>query len=265
MIERISPSSILSFCSNYKEWHKQYILKEPVNNIYMAVGKAVHGILEGFFLEPPKFAQIRDFASDRFNLLWKQEVLNNGELQAFLSDLDAPIKQSDLMAWLYKYIATWVDETERLERTKGTDYAFRLNSPKWVEYQIYDEELKVKGIIDAVIASDRFNKKSKHATFMLVDYKTSSKIRNTLPTGYYIQLMIYALLFHRDKKKIDWVAVDYLKYNQKYFFRVTDEALKKTEDLITSVWSEMEILNEKLKNGEGILDYKPRTELGKFI
>ena len=265
MIERLSPSSILSFCKKYKEWHSQYIMGIPISGIYLTAGSAVHTILEEFFKEPPKGAQIRDFASDRLNVLWTREVLNNSEFQAFLSEPDAPFTADELFQWLYRYLLVWVEETERIERTKGTELAFRFNTPEWVEYEIFDKDLKVKGIIDAVISTDKFNVKSKTATFMLVDYKTSSKSRMTLPTDYYIQLMIYALLFIRDGKKIDWVAVDYLKYNQKYIFRVTEEGLQKTQNLIESVWCEMNYLNEKLKNGENILDYKPATRLVNFL
>ena len=240
VIERLSPSSINKFLNDYGEWYERYILgiKIPAN-IYMCAGTACHNFLEHFFKEKAEPGDtIKTFATRNFNKHIREYVENNEELIALIDPEIMTL--TDIRDWLYRRIGVWIIEAERHVTKWGIDNAIDWTTPTIAEEHIINEELKVHGYIDAVFTNDKWNKMSKALTFTLVDYKTSSKDYKVIPTEYYLQLLIYAMLKNKQNKRVDWVVVDYLKHGQKYIFRVTKDQFKRVEELIKAVWKEVE-------------------------
>ena len=121
----------------------------------------------------------------------------------------------------------------------------------------------VHGYIDAVYSNDNWHKASSNLTFELVDYKTSSKSYKTVPTDYYLQLMIYASMYKSMKNKVNWVTVDYLKYAQKYLFKVTDKDIDVINQLLMDVKEQIDII---LKNPEEYENNAPKKlSLAKYL
>jgi len=262
-IERLSASNINSFINNYDQWYETYLLGKPLEpNIYLVGGTAVHEFLENFYAQGPKTGEsIRDFATRRFKECWVEYIENNEEFVKFASEEDAPYTLSDAQKWLTAKVQVWVDETTRLEEKYGSENAYKYNSPVYNEEEFILETggVSVKGFIDAVFKHDKW-KKQRGLEYTLVDYKTSSKQFGTIPAEYYIQLLIYALYYKQKRRKCQWVVVDYIKYNSKYFFRVTDDELDKLQLMIQDVWEEIQEVVEKYNRGEDVSEYKPRSK-----
>lgn len=256
-LEYTSPSNILLFFSNYQDWVKRYIYGETLEeNVYLVVGTLVHEFLESFFTideEKDCFKSVKEYATQKYN-----QLINKINFDSKLQEYESNILNFEMINdYLYAYIKNWVEETET---TAGQSPFIKIkkNVPSVKELKIEDTELKIKGYIDALwIKSDLYNPKSKTAT--IVDYKTSKKQFWSNPTHYYIQMMIYAYVISK-KYKIDWIAVDYVKYHQKFFYRVTQESLNKIENLIKDYWLELEKIDENSP-----LEYKCEMKLGDYI
>jgi len=256
---KLSPTAILTFLKSPYDWYRYYILGEPMpDSEYTVAGSIIHKFLEEFFSSQPlKNETIKEFATRRFKELWfKIDWTRFNELKDKLS-------KTEIKKWLYGYIKSWVDETERLEQKYGTQKSFNINCPTLKEYKIFDKELNIGGIVDAIFTDDRFTPKSKTLNMIIVDYKTSSKTRTTLPKEYFVQLLIYAYILKKQGNKVDYVCIDYIKYNSRYFLVVTENVYKIIEKFINDVSKE---INEVAKyDVEMVKNYKPRTRIDDYL
>lgn len=278
-IKRLSPSSIIKFLSDYKGWYKNYVLgeKEP-NNVYFEFGTAFHGMLEDFFIDKPHNQSIKEYTTMKYNELWKKWFEDNTTLKSFM-DESLGITMSTASEWTYNYLKQWVTETLPLEKKYGSDKAFQYNSPSLCEWHLEDEELHVHGYADAYYGKDKFNISSGTININMVeddfnpsifgavmsDYKTSKVDRNTNNTKYVLQALIYALMYTRinKRKKMQWVCIDYLKYNTKFFYYVTPSMLSSIEKLINDVWLQVVEINN---NPEKYFDAPPdKKSLKEYI
>lgn len=261
-LKHISPSSLNAFLNHYDQWYSRYILGEKIpNNIYMCAGTAVHNFLEDFFEVGPKPGEtISSFATRRFSECYAKNLTENKELLQFLSADDSPYALTDLLSWVEAKIRTWVDETSRIEKKYGAARAFEFNSPCKIEEEIKDfiGEVPIKGYIDAVYQKSKWSREN-GLEFQIADYKTSSKQMETIHADYFVQLLMYAYVYKRRGKRVKWVIVDYVKYNQKYFFRVNDALIEALERLVADVWVQM---NERVRlHNEGVDVSKMRTDI----
>jgi len=259
-IERLSPSSIIKLLTDYKGWYRNYVLgeKEP-DNVYFQFGTAFHGFLEDFFaVEPTSSDNIKSFVERRYTELFDKWFTKNTELHTFFDEeLGITLETSE--EWTYNYLKQWVDETLPLEKKHGVVKAFNFNKPSICEWHLEDAELKVHGYADAYYGKDKYNVASGFINFHTIedvnmvefgdyikDYKTSKVDRNTNNTKYYLQTLIYALMFTRANKrnKINFVCIDYLKYNQKYFYHVPEHILCSLEKLIKDIHRIIDKINE---------------------
>lgn len=270
-IERVSPSMVISFLGEYDKWFNNYVMKVRVpNNIYFETGTAVHEFKEEFFKDFPRDGEtIKQYASRKFNELWK--VLKAKEsLKEFMIDDEEVNPQGytydEIKEWLIDNTKVWVKEVSRVEKGQfkrsgdmdlATGCAYKWNKPCQIEEHCEAEfnGVKVHGYIDAVYSKDNFHNGSENLTFELHDYKTSSKNFKTVPTDYYLQLMIYALMYKAMKNKVEWITVDYLKYSQKYFFKVTDDAMNKIQQLLIDVKAQIDMITADPKK---YLDKPPK-------
>jgi len=267
--EMNSPSEITSFLFNYKQWYDRYVLgKEQDDNIYFASGHATHSFNEDFFTEEPKDDEnISQFATRRFSELFTKYIDNSERITKMENDI---MNKDIIKEYLTKYIQVWVEETKRLEGKYGAKKAFEYNSPEWKEYHAENKELKIHGYVDACFTKDKFHKMSNVMNTMLSvvpeDYKTSSKTRTTFHTEYYIQLMIYALLLQEEGHKVEWLGVDYLKYCQKYYFRVDAHNTQQIKWLINVVQKKIKEVYELAKeDSEAARDFKHKIKIEKML
>lgn len=264
--KQISPSEILSFVSNYKDWYSSYILGERVENIYTVLGTAIHSFMESFFSVEPRLEDtIPSFATRRFSELFEEHIISNKLLQQHLAlpspysnDGSPAYTMEEIKEWLSARIQQWVKETKPMEVKYGVVKAYEYNKPTTMEEHL--EKGLVHGYLDALYTTDKFHRKSRAIKQMVVDYKTSSKKENTLATDYYVQMMIYAYMLHGTKRQPDWVCIDYLKYGEKYLFRVTEDAVTKIENLINDVHPKI-LEAYELKD----INYKHGLSLGSYI
>jgi len=279
-IERLSPSSINKLLTDYRGWYKNYVLGESIpNNIYFEFGTAFHGLLEDFMQgELQEGETISGYAERMYNAGFDKWFVNNKTIQPFW-DEELGITQTAAEEWTFKYINKWVGYATVTEKKKGTAAALKENTPKLCEWHLEDEELKVHGYADAYYGKYRWTPASGFLNFhnvddevnpnimrdLMVDYKTSKVDLNTNNTTYYLQAMIYALIFQRAHKrnKLNFVCIDYIKYNEKYFYQVTPEALAKIEKLIKEAWNVVDMIND---NPEKYADKPPmKLRLGDYI
>ena len=267
-LKHVSASSLNTYLGDYSEWYKRYILGERIpENIYMRAGTAVHNFFENFYMEEPKEGEtIAQFATRRFKECYNEQIKGDSILIDFVSEPDAVYDLDLLKSWCEARVRTWVQETQRLEPKYGAQKAFQYNSPVKVEEELQDfiGEVPVKGFIDAVYAKNRWQKDN-GLQFLLVDYKTSSKQDNTIHDKYFIQLLMYAYIYKRRGKRVNWVIVDYLKYNQKYYFRVNDKLMEGIERLCKDVWQGMKERIKLHNEGVDVSEMKPEIKIGDYL
>lgn len=278
-ITRLSPSSIIKLLSDYKGWYRTYVLgeREP-NNVYFEFGTAFHGMLEDFFNDKPKEDEtIKSYTEKKYTELWSKWFEDNETLQEFMNE-DVGITMDRAEKWTYDYLKKWVEETIIIEEKKGTEKAFELNSPSITEWHLEDEELKTHGYVDAYYGKDKYSSASGflHTNTvedlnpiemgsLICDYKTSKVDRNTNNTKYFLQTMIYALIYQRQNKrrKIKFISVDYLKYGRKFYYYIPEDMFQRIEKLIKDTWL---LVNKVNENPEEYKDKPPmKIRLNDYI
>lgn len=257
-VERLSPSSIIMLVSDYKKWYRNYILgeREP-DNVYFQFGTAFHGLLEDFFNDKPNDSDtLKSYTERKFTELFEKWFQKNVELQTFF-DEELGITMETSEEWVFDYLKRWLKETIPMEKKYGTEKAFSYNSPSICEWHLEDEELKVHGYVDAYYGKDKFNVASGFLNYhTILDYKTSKLDRNTNNTKYFLQTMIYALIYQRQNKRksLNFVCVDYIKYGVKHYYHITENILSSIEKLINDAWLIVDKVNE---NPEKYMEVPP--------
>ncbi|MBW2972637.1 PD-(D/E)XK nuclease family protein [Candidatus Woesearchaeota archaeon] len=189
-----SPSSINTFKQCPRKYFYQYIIKYPTKtNIHQVRGNIVHEALERFFdqklekIARQNFKQdISLFMKNLFDACWRGESKRLQTVGMTSDQLDFYYTESMQM------IANWLNhffEQMDKEMKKGASLAdaFQKLKPIALEEHYIDDELSVRGYIDAI------TQEGEHVTLM--DYKTSKS--SELKDEYLLQLGIYAVLYEK--------------------------------------------------------------------
>lgn len=257
-LEHTSASNILLFAKSFKEWCNRYVHKEPfIPTIYTLSGNIIHKVLETFLSSDFESETLREHFTDKFNPLIDNYILKYKKELDVLSNDD--LNASKIKEVCFNYLKNLLSQLELKTSTKTYKEIWDENKPNFVELELKDTKYKLVGHIDCgFISKDKNATKSK--TFTIMDFKTSRKDLFTNRTDYYIQLIIYAYLCKQNKMNVDWVAIDFIRTNEKHFYRVTDEGMKKVEQLLKDYWKQIDKLNncnkiEKFKKDFTLLRY----------
>ena len=239
-ILKLSPSKINTFLKCPRQFYHQYIEKLPQKfTIHLFRGTIVHDILEKLFTERFKYASrwrnqaAQKWVVEQFEEKWNDLVDNKAWL---FKDYDEPTFRKETKAMLVNFC----DRTERklaeliewnIYRSK--DMAFNNVRPKFAEQRIYNDDLRITGIIDSVVQDFEKN-------ISIIDYKTSKRYKPYLPDDYYRQLIIYALLYYEKTGVVPMFAgVNWLRYDDTYFVRITSSELSEARRLIQNIHTEL--------------------------
>jgi hypothetical protein len=107
--------------------------------------------------------------------------------------------------------------------------AWNSVAPKYSEKWVKSQDYAIVGVVDAVCSD--FD-----GGVTLLDYKTSKRYGPTLPEDYYRQLIIYAFLYTLEMGEMPkFVGVNYLRFDDTFFVRITQNELDEARDLIKMV------------------------------
>lgn len=246
-----SPSSINTFKQCPRKYFYQYIVKHPTKeNIHTVRGNIVHDTLEKFFsinidaIEPRSFKKEMSFyLKNLFDACWAGAAQRLQKLGLDQQQLDFYHDESMQM------LANWLNHLfEDIDKEMKQDnlelkQAFKKLAPDEMEKHYKDEELMVRGFIDAI------HREGEHITIM--DYKTSKS--DEMKPEYLLQLGIYAVLYEKQHGKYpNRVGLWFLKHGPK--------VIDVTPMLIKDAEFEIEQIHFATESGN-IADY-PKKESG---
>ncbi len=225
-----SPSSILTFKHCPRKFYYQYILKLPTKKSFALIrGTIVHSVIEDFFK-----INISKVSHNNYEIVFKTLIFDLFK-QNWLKNIDQInelVPELDLQEFYYTETAEMLNNWYSLFIEKLQDKiigsnlkeAFKSLTPI-TETRIINEELKVQGIIDAILKTEK--------GILLIDYKTSKK--DEINEEYKLQLAIYALLYKNQYNELPFeVGIHFLKHDEK-FIPVDDNLLSFAKAEITDV------------------------------
>ena len=241
-----SPSSINLYKQCPRKYYYQYILKLPTKpSIHLIRGSIVHEILEKFFsLDVNQFDEneyeygLRSYVSASLLKQWKESKNKLMKLELSKQELETYLIESQQM--LNNFVTMFSEKLkEKMIQGLSLEKAFEILTPA-VEEEIRNEELQVRGFIDAIHSDGN--------EIVIMDYKTSNK--DTISPEYRLQLGIYALLYKlKHNETPTQVGINFLKFTEQKI-DVTDELLNEAEFEIKFVHANTE--------SENIRDYEPK-------
>ena len=213
---RLSSSAIACFQECNLKFKLAYIDKiqpKVKGNIYSSFGSSIHLALR-------KFYEKKDFKEssimENWPALFKNDLLiNNIQVPGFKMEEFSTLG-STILSKFY-------------ERQKKDGF---LIDPLFIEKKYVHEfpEFKVVAIIDVGFEKD--NK------IEIVDYKTSSKIKNEKEIDCDIQLTLYAWMFWKKHSYLpDGLCLYYLRNSKKVFTQRTIDELKAFEDFLINFYN----------------------------
>ena len=112
---------------------------------------------------------------------------------------------------------------------RNKQQAWNAVAPKYSEKWVKSTEYAIVGVVD-VVCND-FD-----GGTTLLDYKTSKRYGPYLPEEYYRQLIIYAFLYTLEMGDMpNFVGVNYLRFDDTFFVKITQSELDEARDLIKMV------------------------------
>ena len=112
---------------------------------------------------------------------------------------------------------------------RNKQQAWNAVAPKYSEKWVKSTEYAIVGVVD-VVCND-FDSGT-----TLLDYKTSKRYGPYLPEEYYRQLIIYAFLYTLEMGDMpNFVGVNYLRFDDTFFVKITQNELDEARDLIKMV------------------------------
>ena len=248
---RLSPSAILTYLRNPREFYYNYILRlhTPTSN-HLIKGSVVHRVLEWFFTKRfnPK---MEEHVEDLFNKAWKEREEEWNTLQ--FSEEKTEQERQDCINQIQLYIRTFrikMDGLKMAKKAEDDKHAFYLLRPKFKELWIEDKDLNLCGYIDRIHTDFDGN-------ITIGDYKTSARFGIGTKMDYVIQCGIYAYLYRKVHKRIpDFVSIIYLRYGDEVNIMVTPDLIKFAIDKVKYVRDRV--------MSDNIEDY-PRNESDKFF
>ena len=262
----LSPTKMLMFMEQYTDFYKVFFLGEEIpQNVYMKYGSLFHQLLEDYFKgTPEKDESLREYTNRVIQEKWKEYVENDSQfIELSTEERNIQTLKEDIQLYLRKFLS----DANQLEKKYGSKSAFNMLKPQNVELELYDDDLKLKGIIDTVfLTSDRFNPASDTLVQVIGDYKTSKTGMKTIHTKYFFQLLVYALLMKLQTKiNVDYVMLDFVRLNEKHFLLFEKNVVYELITFISELRAEINLLINKFNRGEDISSYKPRNRLKIFF
>lgn len=269
-LNHISPSSVMSFLGNYKEWYDNYLLGiKPEDNIYFSAGSWFHWYVEHFFDNTPQETDTLDSYTKR---MYKDTLEKSFETEEwkrvlmFIDNEDCPYNKQEILDWIKTWTSNWYKSTKKLYNKYGLK-GIGYNTPIYRELEISpDNPLHLKGFVDAIYYQDRFEPMSNTIQFEVVDYKTSTITYQSTQVHYYLQLLIYAtyLRKYRDMD-INWVSLEYVKTNRRDRILVTQNICDSIEQLIKDVYDEMVFIFKEFNKGKDMSRWKTAIKIEKYL
>jgi len=251
---RLSPSSINTFYQCPKKFYKIYIeALEQVDSLVLTRGTAVHAVLEDIMKQRwvpagEKFRTSMEKKSmDLFEMHWKKSC------EPFSDDDNYDVSKAECKFIVERFIKRFCDNIQNginIGKFQNETQGYYFTRPSFKELWLDDQykikmnekfkkveqkdkipienSLNVGGFIDAV-------QKNFDNELMLIDYKTSNKYKNALSEDYVRQLSIYAYLWRKQTGKMpNYVAINYLKFDESFYILVTSDLINKaTADIKT--------------------------------
>lgn len=228
--QALSPTKINGYMKCPREFYYNYVEKRKVPpSIHLVKGSIVHKVLEDFYRaykENPK-----KHLSGLFKNTWKKNKDLIAQLEMDPEELKAHKK--DALTMIMNFYAVHerkMQGTITQGKAENEQHAFYLTKPKFKELYVKDDELHTRGFIDVI-------HQGYDGLITLGDYKTSTKYGIGLSEDYRRQLALYALLYHKQEKKMaDFVSIIFLRYGEEFLLEVTPSLLKYARDAIDYVW-----------------------------
>lgn len=218
----LSPTQINTLFKCPKGYYYKYIEKlKEAPSIHLIKGIAVHHSLEKIFegkLNPTKTVkeQLLEKGERHYKERWKIGFLG-------LSPADAKMHYDDGMMMITAFVerlAYQIDILIKVGKVRDMYHGINLLKPKFQEVRYKEPKLGIMGMIDQVNTDFDDN-------VTLVDLKTSSKFRNNIPEDYERQMAIYAYMYSEIEKELPkWVCINYLRYGESFYIRVTDDFVR---------------------------------------
>ena len=242
-----------------REFYYKYIAKIPEKKtIHLFRGTLVHKILEDLFKfqfksfksweegEPKKWMQ------EQFEKGWEEKVGKHKWLWEVHSadEIEAMrLETEDILQNFVKSVDKKLNEMVEWKIYKSKWQAWNSVSPKYAEKWVKSNDYAVIGIVDAVC--NDFD-----GGTTLLDYKTSKRYGPYLPEDYYRQLIIYAFLYTLEMGEMPkFVGVNYLRFDDTFFFKVNQGVLDEAKEIIMFVH---DCLKEKMEE-EDNYEQKPQN------
>jgi len=249
----LSPSSIITFNQCPKRWWLKYVERvEEKPTIHLIKGLAIHNVIENLFKQVKKLSEAYKIQlSKKASALLETEWKKTERLKLTKQELEKHHK--DAVFIINRFINNLCDTIScyiNLDKAGNPTHAFHLLKPQLSEIDFKDDNLKIRGRIDAI-------QKDFDNNIIIVDYKTSSKYKNTLPHDYKLQLAIYAYLYYKQEGKIpSMLCLNYLRYNESFYIITNMDLIKYAINEIKNVRN---FLKDNIKNGEEF--YKKSSKL----
>jgi hypothetical protein len=165
----------------YSKGLRKYV-DEPKPGSPLKIGLDVHELFEWYYLQPEAKKITLPYKERICNILRQNPILDVDEYEPYVTNF----------------------------AEFNADIARRVGVPKYVpedvELELYDKDLNIVGIIDAVYRDN--------GDRILVDYKTSKKPRSL--KEYRLELIIYKILYEKvTGKKVDYCGI-YFPYVNKF-------------------------------------------------
>ena len=227
---RLSPSSILTYLRNPREFYYSYILRLPTpTSTHLIKGSVVHKVLEWFFTKPFN-SKLEEHIENLFVKAWKEKEEEWNTLK--LPEEETEQEKQDCMNQIQLFIRTFrikMDSLKIARKAQDDKHAFYLLRPKFKELWIEDPDLNICGYIDRVHTDY-------DGSVTIGDYKTSNRYGIGTKMDYVIQCGIYAYLYRKIKKKTpDFVSIIYMRFGEEVMIMTTPELIKFAIDKIKYV------------------------------
>ena len=236
---RLSPSKINTYLKCPREFYYKYIAKLPEKKtIHLFRGTLVHKVLERLFKQQfrtlsqwekgvPKLWVQGEFEKGWEEKIakhkWLWEVHTNEEMDAMYKETEAILQN------FVDSVNKKLTEMVQWKIYRNKQQAWNAVAPKYAEKWVKSIEYAIVGVID-VVCND-FD-----GGTTLLDYKTSKRYGPYLPEEYYRQLIIYAFLYTLEMGEMpNFVGVNYLRFDDTFFVKITQSELDEARDLIKMV------------------------------
>lgn len=252
--EYTSPTALITFNNCPDKWYKKYVLhmREEVN-VHLIKGIAVHQTLDDLFTVKYIGNTYRQQLMKKAMSDIKKNIKGIYKFNIDDKEKEKHVQDSTIMVKLF--VNKFCDQIEALliaEKATNPNHAYNLLKPKFGEFQIIDEEVKLKGKLDSI--QEDFD-----GNVVIVDYKTSNKYKNGLSADYRLQLELYAYLYFKKYNKLpNYVCINYLRFGDSFYVEVNDDMVKRAKQVVINFWDFIKTHSEEK-------DYcKNRTKLCEY-